>query len=60
MDPDPDQQGFLTILKVFQLSVNTTKSGQVMVGNATVVEPDIIASNGVIHGIGKVLIPSGV
>ncbi|MGA9187465.1 MAG: fasciclin domain-containing protein [Methanosarcina sp.] len=31
-----------------------------MVGNATVVEPDIIASNGVIHGIGKVLIPSGV
>jgi len=50
----------LTSVETDKLSVNTTKSGQVMVGNATVVEPDIIASNSVIHGIDRVLIPSGV
>ena len=47
----------LTSLETGKLSVNTTEGGQVMVGNATVVEPDIIASNGVIHGIDGVLIP---
>lgn len=31
--------------------------GKVMVDNATVVKPDIMASNGVIHVIDKVLIP---
>ena len=50
----------LTSLETGKLSVNTTETGEVMVGNATVVEPDIIASNGVIHGIDRVLIPSGV
>ena len=47
----------LTSLEAGRLSVNTTEGGQVMVGNATVVEPDIVASNGVIHGIDVVLIP---
>ena len=50
----------LTSLETGKLSVNTTETGEVMVGNATVVEPDIIASNGVIHGIDRVLMPSGV
>jgi uncharacterized surface protein with fasciclin (FAS1) repeats len=50
----------LTSLETGALSVNSTEGGQIMVGNATVVEPDIIASNGVIHGIDRVLMPSGV
>jgi uncharacterized surface protein with fasciclin (FAS1) repeats len=51
---------FLTSLETKELAVNTTTGGQIMVGNATIIEPDTIASNGVIHGIDKVLIPSGV
>ncbi len=31
----------------------------VMIGDATVVQPDVEASNGVIHGIDTVLMPSG-
>lgn len=50
----------LASLETGMLSVNSTESGEVMVGNATVVEPAIIASNGVVHGIDRVLTPSGV
>lgn len=50
----------LTSLETEELAVNTTTGGQIMVGSATVIEPDTIAGNGVIHGIDKVLIPSGV
>lgn len=35
----------------------TTKSGAVMVDNATVVKTDIVASNGVIHVIDSVVLP---
>jgi uncharacterized surface protein with fasciclin (FAS1) repeats len=35
----------------------TTQNGTVTVGGATVVEPDITATNGVIHAIDKVLLP---
>ncbi|MBF2051383.1 MAG: fasciclin domain-containing protein [Elainella sp. C42_A2020_010] len=34
-----------------------TDAGQVTVGGATVTEPDIQASNGVVHGIDQVLLP---
>lgn len=47
----------LTSLETEKLAVNTTTDGAIMVGYATVIEPDIIAGNGVIHGIDKVLIP---
>jgi len=50
----------LTSLETEKLAVNTITDGATMVGNATVIEPDIIAGNGVIHGIDKVLIPLGV
>ncbi|MCA9769279.1 MAG: fasciclin domain-containing protein, partial [Gemmatimonadetes bacterium] len=33
------------------------KSGKVMINNATVVTPDIKASNGIIHVIDTVLLP---
>lgn len=35
----------------------STSGSEVTVGEATVVEPDITASNGVIHGIDRVLLP---
>ncbi|MBW4465152.1 MAG: fasciclin domain-containing protein [Pegethrix bostrychoides GSE-TBD4-15B] len=35
----------------------TTSAGEVTVGNARVTEPDITASNGVIHAIDQVLLP---
>lgn len=38
------------------LAVNVSESG-VVVNNASVINPDIEASNGVIHGINRVLIP---
>jgi uncharacterized surface protein with fasciclin (FAS1) repeats len=40
------------------LSISVS-NGDVMVGNATVTEADIMASNGVIHGIDMVLMPMG-
>lgn len=49
----------LTSLETGKLAVTTIK-GQIMIGNATIIEPDIIADNGIIHGIDKVMIPSGV
>jgi uncharacterized surface protein with fasciclin (FAS1) repeats len=47
----------LASLETKKLAVSTTTDGAIMVGYATVIEPDIIAGNGVIHGINKVLIP---
>lgn len=36
-----------------------TENDKVMVGNATVTQTDILANNGVVHGIDQVLIPQG-
>lgn len=47
----------LDSLETGKLAVNTTTDGKIMVGDATVIEPDIVADNGVIHGIDKVAIP---
>lgn len=47
----------LTTVQGASLPVNITESKEVMIGNATVTEADIVASNGVIHGIDEVLIP---
>jgi len=47
----------LSSLETEKLAVNTTTNGMIMVGDATVIEPDIVAANGVIHGIDKVVIP---
>lgn len=47
----------LASLETEKLAVNTTTNGAIMVGEATLIEPDIVAGNGVIHGIDKVLIP---
>lgn len=47
----------LASLGTEKLAVSTTTDGTIMVGDATIVEPDIIASNGIIHGTDKVLIP---
>jgi uncharacterized surface protein with fasciclin (FAS1) repeats len=38
------------------VSINTD-AGEVTVGEATVVEPDIVAGNGVVHAIDEVLLP---
>ncbi|MBN1343766.1 MAG: fasciclin domain-containing protein [Phycisphaerae bacterium] len=35
----------------------STEGGGVMIGGANVIKPDIMASNGVIHGIDQVLLP---
>jgi uncharacterized surface protein with fasciclin (FAS1) repeats len=40
-----------------ELDVTVSDSGTVMINDATVVMPDIIASNGVIHVIDRVLVP---
>lgn len=40
------------------LPVTLTAAGVVQVGDATIVEPDIEATNGVIHGIDRVLLPA--
>jgi uncharacterized surface protein with fasciclin (FAS1) repeats len=50
----------LISLESGELAVDTTSGGQIMVESATVTGPDIIAGNGVIHEIDKVLIPSEV
>lgn len=47
----------LASLETEKIAVNTTTDGTIMVGDAIIVEPDIIASNGIIHGTDKVLIP---
>jgi uncharacterized surface protein with fasciclin (FAS1) repeats len=47
----------LTTVQGAVLPVNITEGNEVMIGNATVTEADINASNGVIHGIDEVLIP---
>ncbi|HMY27334.1 MAG TPA: fasciclin domain-containing protein, partial [Solirubrobacterales bacterium] len=41
-----------------KLKVTITPGGKVMVGDATVVMPDVEASNGTIHVIDTVLVPS--
>lgn len=50
----------LTSLETGELTVSTTTNGLIMVESAIVIDPDIIASNGVIHGTDKVMIPPGV
>lgn len=60
MASDLKNMNSLTSLETGKLAVNVTADGAIMVENATVIEPDIIAGNGVIHGIDKVLVPSGV
>jgi Secreted and surface protein containing fasciclin-like repeats len=47
----------LTSMETEKIAVNTTTDGQIMVGNATITEPDTVAGNGIIHGINEVLIP---
>ncbi|AKB54624.1 Secreted and surface protein containing fasciclin-like repeats [Methanosarcina barkeri 227] len=47
----------LASLETKKLAVNATTDGTIIVGDAAVIEPDIFAANGVIHGIDKVLIP---
>lgn len=37
----------------------TVSSGKVMINNATVIQPDVSASNGIIHVIDTVLLPPG-
>lgn len=46
----------LASLETGKLAVNTTTDGKIMVGDATVIEPDIVVGNGIIHGIDKVMI----
>jgi uncharacterized surface protein with fasciclin (FAS1) repeats len=58
MASDLEDGQMLTTVQTDELPVAIT-GDEVTIGNATVVEPDIIASNGVIHGIDEVLIPSG-
>ncbi len=47
----------LDSLETEKLAVNTTTEGQIMVGDAIIIEPDIVAGNGVVHGIDKLVIP---
>lgn len=58
MASDLEDGQMLATVQTDELPVDITDD-EVTIGNATVVEPDIIASNGVIHGINEVLIPSG-
>jgi uncharacterized surface protein with fasciclin (FAS1) repeats len=58
MASDLEDGQTLTTVQSGTLPVGIT-GDEVTIGNATVVEPDIIAGNGVIHGINEVLIPSG-
>jgi uncharacterized surface protein with fasciclin (FAS1) repeats len=51
--------GDVTTVEGSPVSINTS-AGEVTVGNATVVEADIAASNGVIHAIDQVLLPPDV
>lgn len=56
MASDLEDGQMLTTVQTGELPV-AISGVKVTIGNATVVEPDIIASNGVIHGINEVLIP---
>ncbi|AKB81512.1 Secreted and surface protein containing fasciclin-like repeats [Methanosarcina barkeri 3] len=47
----------LDSLETEKLTVNTTTEGQIMVEDAIITEPDIVAGNGVVHGIDKLVIP---
>jgi uncharacterized surface protein with fasciclin (FAS1) repeats len=47
----------LDSLETEKLAVNSTTEGQIMVGDAIIIEPDIVAGNGVVHGIDKLVIP---
>ncbi|WP_239450973.1 fasciclin domain-containing protein [Methanosarcina horonobensis] len=58
MASDLEDGQLLTTVQSEMIPVNITGE-EIIIGNANVVEPDIIASNGVIHGINKVLIPPG-
>lgn len=58
MASDLENRETLTTVQSGILPVNTTDN-EVTIGTANVVEPDIIASNGVIHGIDEVLLPPG-
>jgi uncharacterized surface protein with fasciclin (FAS1) repeats len=40
------------------ISVHVTESGAIVVGRAKVIQPDVLASNGVVHVIDAVLIPA--
>ena len=50
------QAGLAGTLEGNSLSIRV-KSGKVLVGGATVTKADVMASNGVIHVINRVLIP---
>lgn len=56
MASDLEDGQMLTTVQTGELPV-AISGVKVTIGNATVVEPDIVASNGVIHGINEVLIP---
>lgn len=47
----------LDSLETEKLAVNSTAEGKIMVGDAIIIEPDIVAGNGVVHGIDKIVIP---
>ena len=49
----------LTSLGTGEIAVNATADG-IMIESATIVELDITAENGVIHGIDQVMIPEGI
>ena len=48
----------LVTLAGSNLTVNAT-GGEIRVDNATIIIPDLVAKNGVIQGIDRVLLPSG-
>ena len=56
MASDLEDGQMLTTVQTGELPV-AISGVKVTIGNSTVVEPDIVASNGVIHGINEVLIP---
>lgn len=58
MPSDLGNVNSLTSLETGTLTVNATDN-KVLIQDANVIEPDIIANNSIIHGIDKVLIPPG-
>jgi uncharacterized surface protein with fasciclin (FAS1) repeats len=56
MENDIENMTTIKTLEGGELTVNVTANG-VQVGGANITEADIVASNGVIHQIDKVLIP---